>query len=93
MVVQVIAVIGIDDINVVIVVPVIPPVFWPRVNGSDPIAAVLEARVSANNQEGQAIDSESMVLTKVSAETVVRNAIAVVAATLLPSAVLGFPSL
>ena len=33
-----------------------------------------------------------MVLTKVSAETVVRNAIAVVAAALLPSAVLGFPA-
>ncbi len=93
MVVQVIAVIGIDDINVVIVVPVIPPVFRPRVNGSDPIASVLEARVSAHNQEGQAVDSESMVSTKVSAETVVRNAIAVVAATLLPSGVLGFPSL
>jgi hypothetical protein len=92
-VVQVIAVVDVDDVNVVVVIPVIAPVFRPRVNGTDPIASVLEARVSAHHQEGQAVDSESTVSTKVSAETVVRNAIAVVAAALLPSAVIGIPAL
>ncbi len=76
-VVQVIAVVNVDDVNVVVVVPVIPPVFRPWVNGTDPIASVLEAWVSAHNHEGEAVDSESMVLTKVPAETVVRDAIAV----------------
>ena len=93
MVVQVIAVVNVDNVNIVVVVPVIAPVFRPRVNSSDPIAAVLEARVPAHNQEGQAVDAESMVLTKISAEAVVRNAITVVAAALLPGAVFGFPAL
>jgi hypothetical protein len=92
-VVQVIAVVDVDNVDVVIVVPVIPPVFRPRVNSTDPIASVLEARVSAHNHEGQAVDPEPMFLTKVPAETVVRDAIAVVAAALLPSAVIGIPAL
>ena len=93
MVVQVIPVVDERDINIIVVVPVVSPVFRPRVNGSDPIATVLEARVSADDHEGETIDSESMFLTKVSAETIVRNAITAVAATLLPSAVIGIPSL
>lgn len=47
MVVQVIPVVDERDINIIVVVPVVSPVFRPRVNGSDPIATVLEARVSA----------------------------------------------
>ena len=78
-VVQVVAVIYVDDINVIVVLPVIPPVFRPRVNGTDPIATVLEARISANNQEGQAVDSKPMLRPKVSTETVVRDAVTVVA--------------
>lgn len=92
-VVQVVAVLNIDDINVIVVVPVTSPVFRPGVNGSDPIATVLETRVSANNQERQATDSEIMVWSKVSTIAVVRNAVAVVAATLLPSAVIRIPAL
>jgi len=92
-VVQVVAVVYVDDVNVVVVVPVIPPIFRPWVNGTDPIASVLEARISAHNHEGQTVDAESMVLTKVSAETIARNAIAVVTATLLPGAVIGAPAL
>ena len=89
---QVIAVVDVRDIDVVSVVPVIPPVFWPWVNEADPIAAVLEAGISAHNEEREAGDAEAMILTKVSAETVIRNAVAVVASALLPSAVVGVPA-
>jgi hypothetical protein len=92
-VVQVVAVIHIGDVNVVVVVPVIAPIFRPRVNGTEPITVVLEARVSADNQEGEAVDAESVVLTKISAEAVVRDAVAVISAALLPVAVVGVPVL
>jgi hypothetical protein len=90
---QVIAVIDVGDINFVGVVPVIRPVFWPWVNDTEPIALILEARVSAHNQKGLAVDAEPMLRPKVSTESVVRDAVAVVAATLLPSAVVGIPAL
>lgn len=84
---QVIAVVGVGDIDVVGVVPIIRPVFWPWVNGTKPIATVLEARVPANNQERKTVDSEPMRRPKVSTEPVVRDPVAVVAATLLPISV------
>ncbi len=84
---QVVAVVYIGDINIVVVIPVIPPVIRPRVNQTDPIALVLEARISAHNQERQSINAEPMIPPEVSTETVVRDAVAVVAATLLPGAV------
>ena len=83
---QVIPVVDVGDINVVIVIPVIPPVFRPWVNQTYPVALILEAWVSANNHEGQAVDAESMVRPKVSTEAVVRDAVAVVASALLPGA-------
>jgi len=93
MVEQVIAVVDVGDINVVVVIPVIAPVFRPWVNETDPIALVLKARISAHNQEWEAIDSEPMVRPKVSTEPVVRDAITVVAATLLPGPVVRIPAL
>jgi len=54
---------------------------------------VLEARVSADNQKGEAVDAEPVVLTKISAEAVVRDAVAVISAALLPVAVVGVPVL
>jgi hypothetical protein len=84
---QVIAVVYVGDVDVVGVVPVVRPGSWPWINEAKPIATVLEARVSADNQEGQALDSESMRRSKVATEPIVRNAVANVAATLLPSAV------
>ncbi len=92
-VVQVVAVIHVGDVNVVVVVPVIAPIFRPRVNRTEPITVVLEARVSADNQEGEAVDAESVVLAKISAEAVVRDAVAVISAALLPVAVVGVPVL
>jgi hypothetical protein len=92
-VVQVIAVVHVVDVDVVVVVPVISPGFWPWVNGTDPVTLVLEARVSAYHQEGQAVDAESVAGAKISAVAVVRNAVAAVATALLPGAVVGLPVL
>jgi hypothetical protein len=90
---QIVAVIDIGDVNVVRVVPVIRPISWPRVNHAEPIAAVLEAGISAHNEEGEAVDAEPVVLTEISAEALVRNAVAVVTSALLPVAVVGIPAL
>ena len=92
-VVQVVAVVDVSDVDVVVVIPVIAPVFRPWVNKTYPIALILEARVPTNDQERQAVDAEPMVATKVSAVTVVRDAVAVIAATLLPVAVVRVPAL
>jgi hypothetical protein len=92
-VVQVVAVIHVIDIDVVVVVPVVPPGFGPWVNGTDPITFVLEARVSAYNQKGEAIDAESVAGAKVSVVPVVGNAVAAVATALLPGPVIGLPVL
>src|ERR1700687_3939514 len=92
-VVHVIAVVRIGDINVVVVIPVIPPEFRPWVHETDPVTLILEARVPTYNHEGQAVDAESMVLTKISSVAIVRNAVAVISAPLLPVAMIGIPVL
>ena len=91
--VQVVAVVDVVHIDIVIVIPVIPPRLRPRVNGADPIAVVLESRISTYDQEGQAVDTELMARAKVSAETAVWDAIAAVSPTLSPRAVVGVPVL
>jgi len=53
----------------------------------------LEAGISAHNEEGKAVDPEPVVLTEISAEAIVRNTVAMVAAALLPVAVVGIPAL
>ena len=90
-VVQVIPAVVVRYVNIVGFVPVIPPVFRIRINGAEPIAAVLKARIPANVPEGKAVDAERVVLAIVAIEIGVRNAVAVVAAALLPIAVLGVP--
>jgi hypothetical protein len=92
-VVHVIAVIYVRNINIVVVVPVIAPVFGPGINRADPIAFILETRISAYHHERQSADQKPMVGPKVSVVTIVRNAVAVVAAALLPVAVVRVPVL
>jgi len=90
-VVHVVAIVDVVDIDVVVVVPVISPGLRPGVNSADPITLVLEAWVSAYDQEREGIDAEAVARPKVSAVAVVRNAIATVAPTLLPGAMIGLP--
>jgi hypothetical protein len=91
-VVQIIPVIEVTDVNIVGLVPSVSPVFRIRINATEPIAAVLEARIPANLHEGEAVDAEPVTPAIVTTEIVVRNAVAVVAAALLPSTVLGLPT-
>jgi hypothetical protein len=92
-VVQVIAVVDIVDVNVIVVVPVVSPGSRPRINRTDPIALILETRVSAYDQEREGVDAKPVARPKVSTVTVVRNAVATVATALLPVAVVGLPVL
>ena len=88
LVVEVVAVIDVGDINLVGVIPIVRPVFRPRIYHAEPVAAVLESRTSAYNEEGTTVNSESMVWPKVSAVAGVWNSIAVIATALLPAAVI-----
>jgi hypothetical protein len=83
---QIIAVVYIVHVYVVGLVPILSPVFRIRVHGAEPIPVVLKARISTYGQEWQAIDMEEMPPAKVGVEVVVRDAIAVVPAPLLPAA-------
>src|SRR5260370_42105631 len=58
----------------------------------EPVAAVLKARISAHHEKWQPGNAESMFLTKITPEAVVGNAISVIAAALLPGAVIGIPT-
>jgi hypothetical protein len=92
-VVEVVAVVHVVHIDVVVVVPIVSPILRPGINRAEPITLVLEARVSFNDIEGKDVDAESVAGAKVSAETVVRYAIAPVAAALFPCTVIGLPVL
>jgi hypothetical protein len=92
-VVQVVAVVDVVYVDVVIVIPVVAPGLRPWVNRADPITVVLKARIAADHQEGKSVDSEAMAGPEVSAEAVIRDAIAAITATLLPGAVIGLPIL
>jgi hypothetical protein len=92
-VVQVIAVVGIVDVHVVVFVPVVGPVFGDRVQETEPVAVVLEAGIAAKNYQREAVNAEPVIPTKITAEPVFRNMVTVVAATLLPGAVLGLESI
>jgi len=87
LVVHVIPIVLIDDIDVVRLVPVVCPITRPWVNQAEPESVVLEAWVSANNHIRLVIDDEPIVWSKVAVVAVVGNAIAVVAAALLPCVV------
>src|ERR1039457_1879120 len=90
-VVQVIAVPRVVDIYIIVVIPSVRPVFWPRIHETEPKAAVLESGIPAIHLYRVPVDAEPVVRTKVATIMVFRNAVAVVAATLLPVAVLGLP--
>ena len=91
-VIQVIAVPGVVYIHIVVVVPVVGPVFRPRVNQTEPKTAVAEAAMPANVHHGKTLEAEPVIMAVVAAETGLRNAVAAVTAALLPGAVLRLPA-
>src|SRR5579864_679743 len=86
-VVHVIAVSVVVDIYVVILVPIVRPIFGPRVKKADPITVVWEPGIPAKEVQPKAEDAETVIPAKVDAETIIRNTISVIATTLSPIAV------
>ena len=60
---------------------------WPRIDQTEPKAVVLEPRKPANNHIGLVVDDEPVLRAKIAVVAFVRDAVAVVAAALLPRAV------
>jgi hypothetical protein len=87
-VVQVITAVEIGDIDLIGVVPVVCPIRRIWVDDTEPVAAALEAGISPDDQERKTSNSESVPLSKVSAEAVVGNPIPSVSAALLPATVI-----
>jgi hypothetical protein len=91
-VVHVIAVSGVVDVHVIVVVPIVRPVFRPWVNDTEPKAAILEPGVPTRKNYWETVKPEPVNLAEGVTETVVGNTVTVVAASLLPPAVLGLPA-
>ena len=87
-IVKIISVTDIVDIDIIAFVPVVCPVFRPRVNETEPITAILEPGISTDNQKRLTVDAEPVAPAKVAIKMIFRNAVAAVAAALLPCAVL-----
>jgi hypothetical protein len=92
-VVQVIPAIVVLDVDIVGLVPVRSPVLWIRINETEPIPTVLETRIPAYLHKGKAVDPEVVTPTVVVLVVGVRNAVAVIAAALLPGAMFVVPAL
>jgi len=92
-VIQIIALVGVSDIHVVVIIPIVRPVFWPRIHETEPKAAILEARIPTVDLHGVPVEAERVFWTKITPIAVVGNAVAVVSTTVPPGAVLGLPIL
>src|SRR5450631_308769 len=90
-VVQVIAVLGVNDIHIIVVVPIVRPVLRPWVHETEPKAAVLEPRIPAIQLHRVPVDAEPMIRAKAATIMGIWNAVAGITATLPPIAVLGLP--
>jgi hypothetical protein len=92
-VVHVVPIVSVANVNVVGFVPVACPRVWPRINKAEPIAAVLKAWESADDHVGLTEDYELMARSEMAVVMIGRNTVAIVAAALLPRAVVRLPVL
>ncbi len=90
-VIEVITVVNKDDVDLVVVVPVVAPFSWPRIHNAQPVSAILKARVAALHPERQTMDSESMLRAEITAKAIVRDAVACIATALAPGAMIRLP--
>jgi len=90
-VIQVVPIAGVVKVHIVGFVPVLPPGFRPRINDCDPVSVVLEARLSAYENQRKSIDAEEVIAAEVEPEASLGNPIAVIAASLGPALVIAFP--
>jgi hypothetical protein len=87
--VQVISVV-IVNIDIVRGVPVVCPILRPGIDEHEPIVAVPEAGISAND-DGAVLNAEPVLTPEIEAETTLGNVITAIAAALIPSSVVDLP--
>src|ERR1035437_10041160 len=90
---QIVPIVGIDNVYIVGVIPIRCPVFGPWINHAEPKAAVLKTRIPAVHHDRHRVDGEEVARPKVLPVTFLRNAFAMIAAALLPGAMLRLPML
>jgi hypothetical protein len=84
-VIHVIPVIHVVHINVVGFIPGSFPVFRPRINHTEPEAAILESRISAYDENWSAAHAKPVSTAKMRAEAIVWNTIAPVTSAFAPT--------
>jgi hypothetical protein len=90
-VIQVIAVARVVDVDVIVVVPVVGPVFRPGIGEAEPIAAILKAGVAADDHNRVAVNAEVVIRAQVTVIAIFRNAVTVIASPFLPIAMFRLP--
>jgi hypothetical protein len=83
-VIHVITVIHVINIYVVRLVPIVCPVFRPRINHAEPETAVLEPGISAHHNYRDRVDPEPVCAAEMRAEMVFRNTVTPVTAAFMP---------
>src|SRR5579872_4457483 len=89
-VIQVIPV-GVIEIDIVGLIPRRGPRFRPWIDERNPVAVVLETRIASYKEQRKAADPEEMVGAEIEFEAIVGNPVPVIAAALLPGAVVSVP--
>ena len=90
-VIEVVPIAGVVEIHIIGLVPGWPPGFRPWIDDSDPVSIVLEARQTAYEYQGKAVDVEEVLAAEVEAEAGIGNAVAGIATALSPALVVVFP--
>jgi hypothetical protein len=90
-IIEIIAVIGINDIDIIVFIPIVGPRFRPRIKHIEPIPVILKTRISAIHFHVQAIEAETVVSAEVTVVMVFGNTKAAIAAAIGPGAVLALP--
>ena len=90
-VVHVVAVVDVVHIDILGSVPNRRPSLWARINHAKPVAPELETRVTLNHHDWYLVDPKPMAATEMCTETIVRNAVSVVAPAFVPGVVFTLP--
>ena len=90
-VVHVVSVVDVVDINVVSPVPGWRPCFRTGIDDAEPVAPELKTRVAFDCDHGNFVNAEPVSAAEISVEAINRDAISVVAAAIVPGAMLSLP--
>ena len=90
-VVHVVSVVDVVDIDVVSPVPGRRPCFRAGIDHTEPVAPELESGIAFDYDDGNLVDVEPVAAAEVGVEAIWRNTVSVVAAALVPGAMLTLP--